>query len=120
MLIHELPRLTLAEEARLRAEAARWLHSGFRSRALTPARCLSILVRADNLLGRLLIAGVVSMLAFHIIVNIVNIGMTIGLMPVTGVPLPFFSYGLSALIVGMAGIGLVLSVGARLEERLFD
>jgi len=59
-------------------------------------RCISILIRNDDLLGRLLVAGVVSLLTFHVVVNI---GMTIGVMPVTGVPLPFFSYGLSALII---------------------
>jgi rod shape determining protein RodA len=79
-------------------------------------RCLALLIETEDYLGRLLIAGVVSMLAFHIIVNI---GMTIGVMPVTGVPLPFFSYGLSSLLVDMACIGLVLSVAARKHRILF-
>ena len=79
-------------------------------------RSLALLIHAEDYLGRLLIAGGVSMLAFHIIVNI---GMTIGVMPVTGVPLPFFSYGLSALLVDMASIGLVLSVAARKHQTLF-
>jgi len=79
-------------------------------------RSLALLIHTEDYLGRLLIAGVVSMLAFHIIVNI---GMTIGVMPVTGVPLPFFSYGLSALLVDMMAIGLVLSVAARKHRILF-
>jgi rod shape determining protein RodA len=80
-------------------------------------RCVAILIRSDDMLGRLLIAGVVSMLTFHIVVNI---GMTIGVMPVTGVPLPFFSYGLSALIVGMASLGLVMSVQASRGDKMFS
>jgi rod shape determining protein RodA len=79
-------------------------------------RSLALLINTEDYLGRLLIAGVVSMLAFHIVVNI---GMTIGVMPVTGVPLPFFSYGLSALLVDMTCIGLVLSVAARKHRILF-
>ncbi len=84
--------------------------------ALLIQRCLFLLIQSEDMLGKLLIAGVVAMLSFHIIVNI---GMTIGVMPVTGVPLPFFSYGLSALIVGMASVGLVASVGGR-QRRMFD
>ncbi|HEY3331281.1 MAG TPA: rod shape-determining protein RodA [Capsulimonadaceae bacterium] len=73
-------------------------------------RCIWIMLGTQDYFGRLLIAGVVSMLAFHVIVNI---GMTIGVMPVTGVPLPFFSYGLSSLVIDMAAIGIVLSVNRR-------
>jgi rod shape determining protein RodA len=73
-------------------------------------RCVAAIIATSDYFGRLIAAGVVAMLAFHIIVNI---GMTIGVMPVTGVPLPFFSYGLSALIVDMAAVGLVLSVARR-------
>jgi rod shape determining protein RodA len=80
-------------------------------------RCVAILIRSDDMLGRLLIAGVVSMLTFHVVVNI---GMTIGVMPVTGVPLPFFSYGLSALIIGMASLGLVMSVAASRGDKMFS
>ena len=79
-------------------------------------RGVVIIVLCEDYLGRLLVAGVVSMLAFHIIVNV---GMTIGVMPVTGVPLAFFTYGLSALLIDMAAIGLVLSVAARRKRALF-
>ena len=47
------------------------------------------------------------MLLFHVFENV---GMTTGLMPVTGIPLPFLSYGGSNLVTNMAGIGLVLNV----------
>lgn len=57
--------------------------------------------------GQMVIIGVMSMLLFHVFENI---GMTTGLMPVTGIPLPFLSYGGSNLVTNMAGIGLVLNV----------
>ena len=55
----------------------------------------------------MIIIGVMGMLLFHVLENV---GMTTGLMPVTGIPLPFLSYGGSNLVTNMAGIGLVLNV----------
>jgi rod shape determining protein RodA len=77
-------------------------------------RGVAIIAECEDFLGRLLAAGVVSMLAFHVIINI---GMTIGVMPVTGVPLPFF--GLSSLLIDMASIGLLLSVSTQRHRSLF-
>lgn len=57
--------------------------------------------------GQFTIIGVMAMLLFHVFENV---GMTTGLMPVTGIPLPFLSYGGSNLVTNMAGIGLVLNV----------
>ncbi len=57
--------------------------------------------------GQMIIIGVMAMLLFHVFENV---GMTTGLMPVTGIPLPFLSYGGSNLVTNMAGIGLVLNV----------
>jgi len=57
--------------------------------------------------GKLLATGVTTMVALHVIINI---GMTIGLMPVVGMPLPFISYGGSALISNMLAIGFLLNV----------
>lgn len=57
--------------------------------------------------GRLIIYGVMAMFFAHVIENI---GMTIGLLPITGIPLPFLSYGGSNFVTNMAGIGLVLNV----------
>ena len=51
--------------------------------------------------------GVISMILFHIFENV---GMTIGLLPITGIPLPFVSQGGSALLGNMIGIGLILSM----------
>ena len=57
--------------------------------------------------GQMIIIGVMAMMLFHVFENV---GMTTGLMPVTGIPLPFLSYGGSNLITNMAGIGMVLNV----------
>lgn len=57
--------------------------------------------------GQMIIIGVMAMMLFHVFENV---GMTTGLVPVTGIPLPFLSYGGSNLITNMAGIGLVLNV----------
>jgi rod shape determining protein RodA len=61
-------------------------------------------------LGRLLCAGILAAIAFSMFENI---GMTMGIMPITGIPLPFMSYGGSALIAQFASIGLVLNVAMR-------
>jgi rod shape determining protein RodA len=60
--------------------------------------------------GTLVVAGITSMIAFYIFVNI---GMTAGLFPVVGVPLPFISYGGSSLITLFMGVGLILNVRMR-------
>ena len=57
--------------------------------------------------GMLVIAGVIGMLLFHVFENI---GMTLGLMPITGIPLPFLSYGGSNMVTNMGGVALVLNV----------
>ncbi len=69
---------------------------------------------ARDKLGRLLAAGFVTLLFFHVFVNM---GMTIGLMPVTGIPLPLISYGGSFMICTMSGLGIVQSVYARRFRR---
>lgn len=73
-------------------------------------RMLYLSAKAKDKLGTLLIIGVFSMFAFHIFENI---GMTIGLMPITGVPLPFMSYGGSSFITNSIAIGLVMNVALR-------
>ena len=71
---------------------------------------LRIALRARDMFGMLLASGVVAMLAFQ---AIVNIGMAISLMPVTGIPLPFISQGGSSLISICFGLGLLQSVAMR-------
>ncbi len=72
-------------------------------------------VARDNF-GTLLAAGIISMLTFHILVNV---GMTAGIMPVTGIPLPFMSYGVSALTTNMLSIGIMLNIYMRRQKILF-
>jgi rod shape determining protein RodA len=68
---------------------------------------LRIAANARDRLGMLLAAGVVVMLFFHIFINV---GMTIGLMPVTGLPLPLLSYGGSFVLASMTALGLLQNV----------
>ncbi len=70
-------------------------------------RWLYIAMRARDNFGTCLVVGVVAMFAAHIFENI---GMTMGIMPVTGIPLPFISYGGSNLLTNMLGVGIVLNV----------
>lgn len=77
-------------------------------------RCFRAAGRADNSYGRYICTGVGAMLLFHVFENV---GMCIGLMPVTGIPLPFISYGGTSLITNMAAIGLVLSVTYHNKPR---
>ncbi len=74
------------------------------------------MLAARDRFGFLLASGLVAMLAFHIAVNV---GMTIGIMPITGIPLPFMSYGGSALITDFAAVGVLLNIyGQRDREFL--
>lgn len=77
-------------------------------------RCFRAASRADNSYGRYICTGVGAMLLFHVFENV---GMCIGLMPVTGIPLPFISYGGTSLITNMAAIGLVMSVTYHNKPR---
>jgi rod shape determining protein RodA len=70
-------------------------------------RAIRIAARADDLFGMLIASGVAIWFAFQ---SFVNIGMTIGIMPVTGLPLPFVSYGGSAVFADMIAIGMLQSV----------
>jgi rod shape determining protein RodA len=67
--------------------------------------------------GTLLATGIVTVLAFHIFVNI---GVTVGLMPVTGIPLPFLSYGRSFYLTVLVCVGVLLSIPARQHLRFVN
>jgi rod shape determining protein RodA len=75
--------------------------------ALLIWRALRILTMAKNLYGALIAGGVAAMLMFQIFVNV---GMTIGIMPITGVPLPLMSYGGSSVLVTFLAVGLLQSI----------
>ncbi len=75
--------------------------------ALIIWRTLRILTMSKNLYGTLIAGGVLAMLMFQVFVNT---GMTIGIMPITGVPLPLMSYGGSSVLVTFIAIGLLQSI----------
>src|SRR3989442_8037308 len=75
--------------------------------ALLIWRALRILTMSKNLYGALIAGGITAMLMFQVFVNV---GMTIGIMPITGVPLPLLSYGGSSVLVTFLAIGLLQSI----------
>jgi len=79
-------------------------------------RALRILTLAKNLYGTLVAAGIAAVLGFQVFVNV---GMTIGIMPITGVPLPLMSYGGSSVLVTFICLGLLQSihVQGRIAQR---
>lgn len=79
-------------------------------------RATTIAMMAKDRLGMLMAAGVTAMVAFHVFINV---GMTIGIMPITGIPLPFISHGGSALLMMFMATGLLLNVGMRRKKILF-
>jgi rod shape determining protein RodA len=78
--------------------------------ALMISRALRVLVMAQDLFGSLIAAGVTAMLMFQVFVNV---GMTVGIMPITGVTLPLMSYGGSSVITTMLAMGLLQSIYVR-------
>lgn len=79
-------------------------------------RCIYIAVNVRDNFGYLLTVGVISMIAFHVLVNV---GMTTGIMPVTGIPLPMFSYGGSNMITNLAALGLLLNINMKKQNIMF-
>ncbi|MFO7637131.1 MAG: FtsW/RodA/SpoVE family cell cycle protein, partial [Clostridia bacterium] len=73
-------------------------------------RCLYIAGTSKDLFGSYMVTGLTAMMAFHFIENV---GMNIGLLPVTGIPLPFVSAGGSSMLTNFAAIGLIISVSMR-------
>ncbi|HEX9063377.1 MAG TPA: rod shape-determining protein RodA [Clostridia bacterium] len=80
-------------------------------------RCIHIAKNSRDSYGTFLVIGISSVLAFHFIENI---GMCIGLMPVTGIPLPFVSSGGSSMLTNFIGIGIILSVSMRRKKVIFN
>ncbi|MGE5554473.1 MAG: rod shape-determining protein RodA [Betaproteobacteria bacterium] len=79
-------------------------------------RGLAAVTESKDRFGSLLAAGVVAMLFSHVLINV---GMNLGVMPVTGIPLPFLSYGGSALTAHLIGVGLLANVYMRRQKILF-
>jgi len=79
-------------------------------------RLLRIILIASDAYGRLLATGTLAMILFQLVVNV---GMNLGLLPVAGLPLPFISYGNSALLTTMIGIGIAENVAMRHHKLEF-
>ena len=79
-------------------------------------RMIKIAKMAKDTYGALIVTGITSMFAFQIFENI---GMTMGVMPVTGVTLSFLSYGGSSMVTNMIALGIVLNVGMRRMKIMF-
>ena len=78
------------------------------------ARLIYLVMRVKDPFGSYVIVGVLGMILFHVVENV---GMVIGLLPVTGIPLPFVSYGGSNMLTNMMGIGLVMNVVMRSRQH---
>lgn len=79
-------------------------------------RGIRIAMKSKDMLGTLIATGIVSMIVFHLLVNI---GMAAGIMPITGIPLPFFSYGGSSMLANLIGIGILLNVYLKRQVLTF-
>ena len=79
-------------------------------------KCLYIAKTAKNELGTLIATGITGVFLFHMIENI---GMVMGLLPITGVPLPFISYGGSSLITNFICIGLLVNISSKRQKTIF-
>ncbi len=79
-------------------------------------KSLVIAKTAKDDLGAIIAAGIAGIFFFHMLENI---GMTMGLLPITGVPLPFVSYGGSSLLSNMIMIGILLNISARRQRAIY-
>ena len=79
-------------------------------------RGVQIAKDASDMFGRLLAVGITSMLAFHVLVNV---GMTLGIMPVTGIPLPLMSYGVSSLTTNIMAVAILINIQLRKKKLEF-
>lgn len=81
------------------------------------ARCIYIAWYSRERYGSYLVMGLVAMFFAHFMENI---GMNIGLLPVTGIPLPFISYGVSSVTTNFMAIGILLSISLRKQRPMFE
>ena len=79
-------------------------------------RIFSVAQTSIDRYGRLLASGIGFMLLYHLVINV---GMTLAVMPITGIPLPLVSYGTNSMIATMLGLGIVTSIGLRRTKSIF-
>lgn len=80
-------------------------------------RIIHIALETHEAFGSYLCVGVTGMITFQVFQNV---GMTIGLLPITGIPLPFISYGGSSILASLIALGLILNVSSRTRKFMFD
>lgn len=80
-------------------------------------RCVYIAWYSRDRYGSFLVMGLVAMMFAHFVENI---GMNIGLLPVTGIPLPFISYGVSSVTTNLMAVGIILSISLRKQRPMFE
>lgn len=83
---------------------------------LIVVKCIIVAAKAEDFYGRLIASGVAGMIAFQVFVHV---GVTMGFLPNTGMPLPFVSYGGSSMWTNMIAVGLVLNVGTKRVKTFF-
>ena len=79
-------------------------------------RATYIASQSQDRFGMFIATGIITMLMFHVFINI---GMNVGLMPVTGIPLPFLSYGGTSLLVSLLAVGMLESIAVRRKKLQF-
>ena len=79
-------------------------------------RGIRIAFQARDKTGTLIATGIVSLFLFHVLENV---GMNIGVMPITGIPLPFISFGGTSMITSLIGISLLSNIWAHHQKILF-
>ena len=80
-------------------------------------RCIIIAISARDIFSQLLAAGIAGMFAFQ---TFVNAGVATGILPNTGMSLPFVSYGGSSMWTNMVAVGLILNIKKRETKSLFE
>ncbi len=81
------------------------------------ARCIYVAWYSRERYGAYIVMGLVAMIFAHFLENI---GMNIGLLPVTGIPLPFISYGVSSVTTNLVAVGIILSISLRKQRPMFE
>lgn len=79
-------------------------------------RAMVIASAASDLFGKLLASGIAAMTSFHVFANV---GMTLGILPVVGMPLPFLSFGGSSLMMNLMAVGILQSISMRQRKLIF-
>lgn len=81
------------------------------------SRSITLAWKTPDTFSMYVVSGIVALISFH---SLINIGMNLGLLPVTGIPLPFLSYGGTHVIMGFAMVGIMQSIGKQRYGLVFE